>query len=93
MLSHSNTVRNTHPFKTISGNLQPLVHVDSFAHGRQPFQVSYRAPRVAVRTPDSAALCALVNRADPGGCDPSSGSVAEVNLTEVVARLVQGGAR
>ncbi|MEP9390908.1 MlaD family protein [Gordonia sp. VNK1] len=57
------------------------------------FQVSYRAPRVAVRTPDSAALCALVNRADPGGCDPSSGSVAEVNLTEVVARLVQGGAR
>ncbi|MCH5644966.1 MlaD family protein [Gordonia sp. ABSL49_1] len=57
------------------------------------FHLSYRGPRVAVRTPNSATLCALVNRADPGGCNPRTASVSDVDLAELVARAVQGGAR
>lgn len=57
------------------------------------FALTYRAPKVLATTSNSAALCALMNRGRPGGCDPRSGRVAAVDLTAIVASAVQGGLR
>lgn len=57
------------------------------------YQITYRAPTVAAATPSSSALCAVMNRVDPGSCDPSSSTTATVDLGTVLTRALQGGLR
>lgn len=60
---------------------------------REGFGVALASPRVAAGTPNSAALCAALNAADPGSCDRHSPGVASVDLVALVTRSVQGGMR
>jgi len=55
------------------------------------FTVSVRTPAVRAQTPDSSVLCGLMNRVDPGSCDPASPGAAEVDLGALIAAAVQGG--
>jgi virulence factor Mce-like protein len=57
-------------------------------------RVSVRAPRVEARTPGgSAALCAAMNQAKKGSCDPRAPERAVVDLGALVTQAIQGGSR
>lgn len=62
----------------------------SVNHQAQGFQITYRSPKVAARTPDSATLCTLMNQGVPGSCDPASPNKAIVDLSGLVTRALQG---
>ena len=55
------------------------------------FRLSFRSPKVVARTPNSAVLCAALNRAKAGSCDPRSPDLAAVDLADVVTGAIQGG--
>ena len=57
-------------------------------------RVNVRAPRVAARIPGgSAVLCAAMNQAKKGSCDPRAPERAVVDLGALVTQAIQGGPR
>lgn len=63
--------------------------------GRRAGAVSIdgRGPRVVTGTPDSTALCLVLNQAERGSCDPRSGHAAVVDLPGLLASVIQDGSR
>jgi phospholipid/cholesterol/gamma-HCH transport system substrate-binding protein len=63
------------------------------AIGRSPAAVSLdlQGPRFAATVSDST--CLILNQAEPGSCDPTTGNAAVVDLPAVVASAIQGGGR
>ncbi|HEY9311264.1 MlaD family protein [Williamsia sp.] len=65
----------------------------SVNHRAEAFQITYRSPKVVAGTPNSSALCTLMNQSAPGSCDPRSPRAAAVDLSALVTSAVQGGIR